>query len=79
MTNSVTVRVMTHALRKYRQENKISQEKLAGRLGVARYTLIRWECGKRKIEPERLSEISEKTGISPRDLRPDLAQILGPQ
>lgn len=69
----------THPLRAYRdaQQPKLSQRELAELLGVTVATVSRWETGERQPEPERLSIITEKTGIPARELRPDLAEQMG--
>lgn len=64
-----------HPLRAYRDARGISQQEFANSLGVLRTTVARWEGGTRKISKNKLSEISEKTGIKPAELRPDLAQL----
>ena len=56
---------------------RLSQEALADKLGVSRLTILRWESGERKISPNLVPNIAEKTGISPKDLRPDLAKTYG--
>jgi transcriptional regulator with XRE-family HTH domain len=72
-----------HPLRLYRENHspKLSQESLAERLGVARLTVLRWESGERKIDRTLVSDVSKKTGIPVKDLRPDLLseleQLLG--
>lgn len=66
----------THPLKVYRENQtpKLSQAALAEKLGVARLTILRWEAGQRKIELSRIPTVSEKTGIAPKDLRPDLIE-----
>jgi transcriptional regulator with XRE-family HTH domain len=73
-----TVMIDTHPLRLYRENHtpKLSQEGLAERLGVARLTVLRWESGMRKIDRALVSEVSKKTGIPVKDLRPDLLSEL---
>lgn len=63
-----------HPLRTFRQMQspKISQAELADMLGVARLTVLRWEKGERKIDPDKLPTVTEVTGIPARSLRPDL-------
>lgn len=70
-----------HPLKVFRenQEPPLSQGDLAVLLGVARETVTRWESGSRKIDEQKLPIVAEKTGISPRELRPDLAELLGTQ
>ncbi len=68
-----------HPLTEYRlaQKPKLSQRKLAARLGVATMTVLRWENGQRVIRDKWVGRISEATGIAPAKLRPDLAQRYG--
>lgn len=55
----------------------MTQEALGDLLGFDRVTINRWETGKRQPEPDVLPVIQERTGIAPRELRPDLAKLLG--
>jgi tellurite methyltransferase len=64
-----------HPLRRYRQEKRLTQNALAIRLGVYSITVSRWESGRRNIDVELLPRISRLTGISPAELRPDLAAL----
>jgi len=66
----------THPLKQYREahEPPLTQQGLAELLGVARETVTRWESGARKIDEEKLPIVSERTGIAPATLRPDLAE-----
>lgn len=63
------------ALRKYREDNGLTQAALAKQLRVSAETIHRWEVGSRKPGKEALPVISEKTGIAPQELRPDLAEM----
>lgn len=65
-----------HPLRTYRLSRtpKLSQAGLAKKIGVARLTVLRWETGERKIDPSKLSQVTEKTGIPAKELRPDLIE-----
>lgn len=67
-----------HPLKVFREKQTppLSQGDLAGLLGVARETVTRWESGARKIDEAKLPIVSEKTGIPPGDLRPDLAELM---
>jgi transcriptional regulator with XRE-family HTH domain len=67
-----------HPLKSFRENHdpKLSQDQLADLLGVSRVTVTRWESGARKLGPELLQLVSERTGIAPADLRPDLADLL---
>jgi transcriptional regulator with XRE-family HTH domain len=57
-----------------KQEPKLSQAALADRLGVTRLTVTRWESGARKIDPNLVPLVSEKTGIPAKQLRPDIVE-----
>jgi transcriptional regulator with XRE-family HTH domain len=65
------------ALRDYRTTKNLTQEALAAQLGVTSVTLSRWETGYRRIDKALLIKISELTGIATKDLRPDLADLMG--
>lgn len=67
---------MEHPLATYRAKRNLTQVELASELGVSDATIARWENGKRRIEFDRLTEVSKRTGIPPAQLRPDLADIL---
>lgn len=56
------------------QEPRLSQAALAERLGVTRLTVTRWESGARKIDPDLVPLVAEKTGIPAKDLRPDIVE-----
>lgn len=64
-----------HPLVAYRKQRKMTQNGLAELLNVARVTVARWEGG-RKIDDDLLPRVSERTGIAPGTLRPDLASLL---
>jgi len=66
----------TNPLKAFREAQKISKADLARLLGVSRSIAHRWETGERKIGPDSLATVSEKTGISKKILRPDLAEKL---
>lgn len=66
---------MAHPLRAYRESVGLTQAELADILGVERTTVARWETGVRRVDPELLRLIEEKTGIPPHVLRPDLAEL----
>lgn len=69
-----------HPLRAYRerQDPPLSQAGLAREIGVARATVHRWENGDRSIDTDLVPQISEKTGIPAKELRPDLAELIEP-
>lgn len=68
-----------HPLKAFRerQDPHMTQDALGKLLGFDRATINRWETGKRLPEPEVLPVICERTGISARELRPDLAEMFG--
>lgn len=68
--------VGNHPLKSYRADRGITQETLAGELGVHPFTVSRWETGERKIGGRKLVEVAAKTGIPKRELRPDLAELI---
>jgi transcriptional regulator with XRE-family HTH domain len=71
--------MVRHPLRAFRenQHPPLTQEQLAELLGVRKATVSRWETGTRKLDQSKLSDVAEKTGIPARELRPDLAELLG--
>lgn len=66
-----------HPLKSFREKHdpKLTQEALAGLLGVSKAAVSRWENGIRKPDEDLLTLISERTGIPVGDLRPDLARL----
>jgi transcriptional regulator with XRE-family HTH domain len=42
----------------------LTQEELAGLLGVIRLTVIRWETGQRRPRPGMLARVAEVTGAT---------------
>jgi transcriptional regulator with XRE-family HTH domain len=68
--------VSNHPLKAYRTAKGITQDALAKELGVSSITVSRWETGMRKIARDKLADVSEKTGIPKRELRPDLAEVM---
>jgi transcriptional regulator with XRE-family HTH domain len=65
-----------HPLKTFRENQtpKLSQADLAQKLGVARLTVNRWENGDRKIDPDLVPLVAEKTGIPAKELRPDIVE-----
>jgi transcriptional regulator with XRE-family HTH domain len=61
-------------LRKFRERNGMNLADFARFLEESSSTVLRWETGARKIGPERLHKVAQKTNISPNELRPDLAK-----
>ncbi len=69
--------MQTHPLTAYRDAHGINKSQLAQLLGTSRAAITRWESGARLPSEGLLARITKKTGISARDLRPDLARIIG--
>jgi transcriptional regulator with XRE-family HTH domain len=66
-----------HPLKAHRAAKHLTQKQLADQFGVSRETLARWEIDVRKIDPARLPQITQLTGIPAALLRPDLAELMG--
>ncbi len=68
----------THPLRVFREKQSppLSQATLAKMLGVSRPYLHRIEKGARQPGRDLLPIITEKTGIAPRELRPDWSEAV---
>lgn len=64
-------------LRNDRVRRGMTSAEYARFLGENRPTVHRWETGARKIGQGKLSKIAEKTGLPARELRPDLAELMG--
>jgi transcriptional regulator with XRE-family HTH domain len=67
----------THPLTAFREEHDLTKAALAALLGVSKASITRWENGRRKPDRAALIRIKNKTGIEPRELRPDLVGMLG--
>lgn len=66
-----------HPLARYRAANgALTQEALGKELGVTGVTVSRWESGVRMPDKDLLPQISKITGISAKELRPDLAELM---
>jgi transcriptional regulator with XRE-family HTH domain len=46
----------------------LSDEKLAGRLGVARETVTRWRNQQHRLNPEKIAAIADALGLEPEEL-----------
>lgn len=70
--------MQTHPLRAYREKHSppLSPADLARLLGVSRSYVLRLENGERKPGRALLPVIKQKTGIEPRNLRPDLVEAV---
>lgn len=66
-------------LKQYRKAEALSQLEAAEQVGVTRETWARWELGHRKIARTKLPTVSAVTKIPKPVLRPDLAELMGPQ
>jgi DNA-binding XRE family transcriptional regulator len=55
-----------------RQEPRLSQDDAAKRVGVTRFTWLRWESGS-PIELRFVAAVARETGIAASELRPDIA------
>lgn len=64
-------------LQGYRERHELSRTQAAAQVPVSRTTWFRWESGARKIDQDKLPRVVEVTGIPAKELRPDLAELLG--
>lgn len=64
-----------HVLSRYRVANGITQMQVAKAVGLSHVTISQFESGQRKLSPTVIGRIADATGISARELRPDLAAI----
>lgn len=51
-------------LKELRKEKKLTQEDLAGKIGVSKITILRWENGERQIKPEKAQQLADYFGVS---------------
>lgn len=63
---------MNGALRDWRETRKLSVGQAAAVVGVTAAMWSRWENSRRRIPAERVSQLRDRTGIPPHELRPDL-------
>jgi transcriptional regulator with XRE-family HTH domain len=68
---------LPHPLQQFRQMHGLSRATLAKRLGLSRSFLYRIEVGERMPGLDVTREISAETGIPEREIRPDLAELVG--
>lgn len=66
-------------VRAWRLEQGLTQRQAASLIPVTRTTWARWETGARQVAEELLPQVSKQTGIPKRNLRPDLAELMGAQ
>jgi transcriptional regulator with XRE-family HTH domain len=65
-----------HPLKAFRELRQLSPADLARLLEVSPAAVSRWESGERNVDRRLLPKITEKTGISAKELRPDLAELM---
>ncbi|HEN4675735.1 TPA: helix-turn-helix transcriptional regulator [Streptococcus agalactiae] len=46
-------------LKELRKEKKLTQEELAGEIGVSKITILRWENGERQIKPDKAQALAD--------------------
>ena len=63
---------MANPLRAYRKLHRLSQQKVADKLGVSRSLVAMIECGDRGFTDEMALDIEKKLGIDRMITRPDL-------
>ena len=51
-------------LKELRKEKKLTQEELAGEIGVSKITILRWENGERQIKPDKAQALADYFWIS---------------
>lgn len=59
-------------LKKYRKQHQLTQHELGEMLEVDQSTISFLENGRRKLDPKKVKQVSEITGLSKHELRPDL-------
>ena len=55
-------------LRAIREQNALSQQQLADKSGVSRYTIGRLENGERSARPSTTQKLAKALGVEPKDL-----------
>ena len=61
-----------HALKIYREKFSLTQSDLGEIINLGQGSISNVERGRRKLDPLQVKKISEITGISKHELRPDL-------
>ena len=51
-------------LKELRKEKKLTQEELAGEIGVSKITILRWENGESQIKPDKAQALADYFGVS---------------
>lgn len=64
-----------HPIKAYRDRQTpiLSQEQFGDRVGVTRFTVMRWEGGG-PIDEKKLAAVSREIGVPAKRLRPDLVE-----
>lgn len=63
---------MDNPLAKFRKEKNLTLSEAAARCGVNKSTYMRWEKGLTNVAVSSLVKVSKATGISRKNLRPDI-------
>lgn len=50
-------------IKEHREAQGLSHERLAGRLGVERNTIWRWENEQNRLNPEKMADIADALGL----------------
>lgn len=66
-----------HPITAWRARNCLSVRQAAKKLSVSAASVSRWERRVQPIADRLVLQVSERTGISARTLRPDLVELLG--
>lgn len=61
-----------NAIFRFRKDSGLTAKEIADKFGVDRATLLRWEVEAPAIPVKRLDDAERITGLSRRDIRPDL-------
>lgn len=51
-------------LKELRKEKKLTQEELAGEIGVSKITILRWENSERQIKPDKAQALADHFKVS---------------
>lgn len=65
-------------LRAWRKAHGFSIEEAGRMVGISGVQWHRYEAGTRSVSADKVPEVAKLTGISPEQLRPDLASIFAP-
>lgn len=56
-------REIMNRLKELRKEKKLTQEELAGEIGVSKITILRWENGERQIKSDKAQALADHFGV----------------